>query len=216
MICHILRERLGVKIILALTATATRTTSDSIIQHLQIPDGKDGIISDKPLPDNLRLTVSKDGNKDMALLNLLLSDKFKDFRSIIVYCTRREECERIAAFLRTSLRDGKQIIGNNKKRKRLDVQAEPYHAGMSSSRRKTVQKAFMSGELRIVVATVAFGNYIFFKQSIFFTNECGGFFLFFLSGNPLNAYNGGSLKTNQTGCRKHVVHFMRHRNEVAT
>ena len=35
--------------------------------------------------------------------------------------------------------------------------AEAYHAGLSAHRRKTVQKAFMSGEIKIVVATVAFG-----------------------------------------------------------
>lgn len=43
------------------------------------------------------------------------------------------------------------------KRKRINVQAEPYHAGLSASRRRTIQNSFMSGELRIVVATVAFG-----------------------------------------------------------
>lgn len=35
--------------------------------------------------------------------------------------------------------------------------AESYHAGMSAAQRKRVQNAFMSGRLRIVVATVAFG-----------------------------------------------------------
>ena len=35
--------------------------------------------------------------------------------------------------------------------------AECYHAGMSPAQRKRVQKKFMCGELRIVVATTAFG-----------------------------------------------------------
>ena len=34
---------------------------------------------------------------------------------------------------------------------------EAYHAGLSPAQRKRVQNQFMSGELRIVVATVAFG-----------------------------------------------------------
>lgn len=158
MVCHILRERLGVNIILGLTATATQATCDSIIDHIRIPDGRNGIINDKPLPDNLRLTVSKDVNRDLALLKLLSSERFKYLKSVIIYCTRREECERLAGFLRTTLRSESDVsYVNDKKRKRLDVQAEPYHAGMSSSRRKSVQKAFMSGQLRIVVATVAFG-----------------------------------------------------------
>lgn len=35
--------------------------------------------------------------------------------------------------------------------------AESYHAGLTAGKRRTVQKAFMSGKLRVVVATVAFG-----------------------------------------------------------
>jgi len=42
-------------------------------------------------------------------------------------------------------------------RKPLKWQAEPYHAGLSGSERRRVQNNFMCGELRIVVATVAFG-----------------------------------------------------------
>lgn len=154
-----LRNRLGITTILGLTATATRATTDSIIEHLCIPDGRDGIIGDIPIPNNLRLTVSRDANRDQALLQLLESEEFVNFRSIIVYCIRREECERVATFLRTCLRreENKGNSGGGKKRKRLNVQAEFYHAGMSAGRRRTIQKAFMSGELRIVVATVAFG-----------------------------------------------------------
>ncbi|KAK5642620.1 hypothetical protein RI129_008787 [Pyrocoelia pectoralis] len=156
-ICRVLRDRLGVSVVLGLTATATRVTSDGIVKHLSIPDGRNGVISDVPLPDNLILTVSQDSNRDLALLNLLLSDRFKECRSIIVYCTRREECQRVAAFLRTSLKNETITEDSNKKRKRYSLQAEPYHAGMAASRRRTIQRAFMSGELRIVVATVAFG-----------------------------------------------------------
>lgn len=35
--------------------------------------------------------------------------------------------------------------------------AECYHAGLSAAQRRRVQKRFMTGQLRIVVATVAFG-----------------------------------------------------------
>ena len=162
MICRILRERLGVNVILGLTATATRSTCDNIIEHLQIPDGINGIISDVPLPNNLRLTVSKDPNRDHALLGLLLSEDFATYKSIIIYCTRRDECERISTFLRTSLKHEKPMQeSSTKKRKKMNYQSEPYHAGMAASRRKSIQKAFMSGELRIVVATVAFGMFYF-------------------------------------------------------
>lgn len=60
-----------------------------------------GVISDIPLPDNLILTLSKDENRDIALINLLAEETFKNFQSIIIYCTRRDECERIANKIRT-------------------------------------------------------------------------------------------------------------------
>lgn len=82
--------------------------------------------------------------------------RFASCNSIIIYCTRREECERIASFIRTSLQDT-FVPPESTKRKRVNWIAEPYHAGMAASRRRTIQKAFMSGELRVVVATVAFG-----------------------------------------------------------
>lgn len=143
-----------------MTATATESTRDSIIKHLDIPDGKNGIISDVPIPSNLRLSVSRDANKDQALLTILMSEPFVTHKSIIIYCTRREECERVATLLRTTLpnKDSMANYNNgNRKRKRYSVIAETYHAGMSAGGRKRIQKTFMSGELRIVVATVAFG-----------------------------------------------------------
>ncbi|KAM7357358.1 recQ4 helicase [Cochliomyia hominivorax] len=159
MICKVLKQNLGVKCVLGLTATATLPTRVSIINHLGITDGEKGIISDIPLPDNLILSVSKDENKDGALLQLLLSKRFEACQSIIIYCTRRDECERVAGYLRTCLQDRKapELENGKKKRKRINWHAEPYHAGMAASRRRTIQNAFMNNELRIVVATIAFG-----------------------------------------------------------
>ncbi|KAH8361559.1 hypothetical protein KR084_008335 [Drosophila pseudotakahashii] len=158
MICKVLRKNLGVHTVLGLTATATLPTRVSIINHLGIADGERGVISDIPLPDNLVLSVSKDHNRDAALLQLLNSERFEPCQSIIIYCTRRDECERIAGFIRTTVQDRRQPAQDQgKKRKRVNWQAEPYHAGMPASRRRTVQKAFMGNELRIVVATIAFG-----------------------------------------------------------
>lgn len=44
-----------------------------------------------------------------------------------------------------------------KKRAKVVHAAECYHAGMTAAQRRSVQNKFMSGSLRIVVATVAFG-----------------------------------------------------------
>ncbi|CRK97815.1 CLUMA_CG011191, isoform A [Clunio marinus] len=165
MICRVLREKLGVKTVLGLTATATLQTRESIVHHLSIPDGINGIISDIPLPNNLILTISKDENRDQALMSLLRSERFSSLQSIIVYCTRRDECERIAGFLRTYLaQENSQEMPktfdkkeNHKKRKRNNLFAEAYHAGLAPYRRRSIQNHFMCGDLRVVVATIAFG-----------------------------------------------------------
>ncbi|XP_008560443.1 ATP-dependent DNA helicase Q4 [Microplitis demolitor] len=155
MVCRVLMEKMGVKTILGLTATATRATAESIVNHLRIHDGMAGVISDVPLPNNLTLTISKDDQRDQALVSLLRSPRFKDCDSIIVYCTKRDECTRIAGLLRVSLQD----LDTNKPKPKAKVStiAEAYHAGLPASRRKVIQKYFMSGDTRIVVATVAFG-----------------------------------------------------------
>ncbi|XP_076610856.1 ATP-dependent DNA helicase Q4 [Chaetodon auriga] len=149
-LCKVLRERLGVQCLLGLTATATLSTALDIAQHLDIAD-QDGIaVRSAAVPPNLHLSVSLDREKDQALVSLLKGDRFGCLDSIIVYCTRREETVRVAALLRTCLQ-GVLI------RKPLKWQAEMYHAGLSASERRRVQNNFMCGELRIVVATVAFG-----------------------------------------------------------
>ncbi|XP_022835248.1 ATP-dependent DNA helicase Q4 [Spodoptera litura] len=159
MICRVLREKLKVNCILGLTATASQATIKSVISHINIPDGVDGVIKNPALPDNLCLSVSIEKDKDKALVSYLLSEQIIEFNSIIVYCIRRDECERVAAVLRSCLQEtGKVNMESQKnKRKRMSYIAEAYHAGMSAAQRKKIQKHFMDGTVRIIVATVAFG-----------------------------------------------------------
>ncbi|XP_029298312.1 LOW QUALITY PROTEIN: ATP-dependent DNA helicase Q4 [Cottoperca gobio] len=178
-LCKVLRERLGVQCLLGLTATATLSTALDIARHLDITD-EDGIaVRSAAVPPNLVLSVSMDREKDQALVSLLKGYRFGCLDSIIVYCTRREETTRVAALLRTFLQgvlvkenkqgnsssvaqinpagQRKKDLARKKIRKPLKWQAESYHAGLSASERRRVQNNFMCGELRIVVATVAFG-----------------------------------------------------------
>ncbi|XP_045592483.2 uncharacterized protein RecQ4 [Procambarus clarkii] len=158
-VCQVLRERLGVQTILGLTATARQTTALSIARHLLIPNFDAGIIRGTSVPDNLHLSVSRDQVREQALISLLQGDRFSSCKSIIIYCTRRDECERVATLIRSQLLDPKKVDvkSNLKRTKGISFDAEAYHAGLSSHRRQQVQKRFMSGKLRIVVATVAFG-----------------------------------------------------------
>ncbi|XP_017275953.1 ATP-dependent DNA helicase Q4 [Kryptolebias marmoratus] len=178
-LCKVLRERLGVRCLLGLTATATLSTALDIAHHLDISD-QDGIaVRSAAVPPNLNLSVSTHKEKDQALVSLLKGDRFGCLDSVIVYCTRREETVRVAALLRTCLQgvllkentqtssesktqnnsvdQRKKELARKKIRKPLKWQAEAYHAGLSGAERRRVQNNFMCGELRIVVATVAFG-----------------------------------------------------------
>uniref|UniRef100_A0A9J8B1S0 DNA 3'-5' helicase n=1 Tax=Cyprinus carpio carpio TaxID=630221 RepID=A0A9J8B1S0_CYPCA len=147
-------------------------------RHLDISD-QDGIaVRSAAVPHNLQLSVSMDKDKEQALVSLLKGERFGALESVIVYCTRREETSRIAALLRTCLQGvmlresskpapedeednpvgkKKKALARKKIRKPLKWIAEAYHAGMSASERRRVQNNFMCGELRVVVATVAFG-----------------------------------------------------------
>jgi len=153
-LCKVVREKLGVGTILGLTATAPERTIASVAEQLGVPG--EGVIRGPLLPTNLSLSVSKDKDRTAALLEMLGDDgSLGDCSSVIIYCTRREVCEQVATYLRIKFQE--RDIQANKGKSRTSATAEPYHAGMSPSRRKTVQNHFMSGKLRVVVATVAFG-----------------------------------------------------------
>ncbi|NXF13622.1 RECQ4 helicase, partial [Smithornis capensis] len=161
---QVLRDRLGVRCFLGLTATATLATARDVAQHLGIPPEEGITVRSAAVPPNLRLSVSMDRDRDQALISLLQGERFGSLDSIIVYCTRREETERVAALIRTCLQGIPPLecagAGKRKKGKGKTASwwmADAYHAGLSASERRRVQRSFMRGQLRLVVATVAFG-----------------------------------------------------------
>ncbi|KAH0617368.1 hypothetical protein JD844_015453 [Phrynosoma platyrhinos] len=178
-LCKVLQDRLGVRCFLGLTATATLSTAQDVAHHLGIPEGEGIAVRSAAVPPNLHLSVSTDRDKDQALVSLLQGQRFGNLDSIIIYCTRREETARIAALIRTCLQGVKlkeppnaeeqqeedaTFTGKRKKskakkstRRPLKWIADAYHAGLSAVERRRVQNNFMSGQLRVVVATVAFG-----------------------------------------------------------
>ncbi|NXS70821.1 RECQ4 helicase, partial [Pandion haliaetus] len=172
---QVLRDRLGVRCFLGLTATATLATARDVAQHLGIPAEEGIAVRSAAVPPNLRLSVSMDRDRDQALIALLRGERFGSLDSIIIYCTRREETARIAALIRTCLQGtllkepagagepGRDAAERKKAKAKKSVRqplkwiADAYHAGLSAAERRRVQKSFMSGQLRVVVATVAFG-----------------------------------------------------------
>ncbi|XP_068789642.1 ATP-dependent DNA helicase Q4 isoform X2 [Struthio camelus] len=176
-LCKVLRDRLGVRCFLGLTATATLGTAQDVAQHLGIQEGEGIAVRSAAVPPNLHLSVSTDRDRDQALISLLQGERFGCLDSIIVYCTRREETARIAALIRTCLQgvvlresaaagepgqddsaaERKKAKAKKSIRRPLKWVADAYHAGLSAAERRRVQNNFMCGQLRVVVATVAFG-----------------------------------------------------------
>ncbi|NWY59136.1 RECQ4 helicase, partial [Chionis minor] len=156
---QVLRDRLGVRCFLGLTATATLATARDVAQHLSIPAEEGIAVRSAGVPPNLHLSVSMDRDRDQALISLLQGERFGCLDSVIVYCTRREETARIATLIRTCLQGIplKEPTGAGDGRWPLKWIADAYHAGLSAAERRRVQNNFMSGQLRVVVATVAFG-----------------------------------------------------------
>ncbi|UYV60996.1 RECQL4 [Cordylochernes scorpioides] len=154
-VLKVLKERLGVRCILGLTATGTQPAMEEVARRL----GGAAIVgfdmSATPVvPANILVSVSRDPNKDQTLVELFNGPRFSQLDSILVYCTRREETERLAMFLRTSLQGSFRTVG---KKKVHAWDCEAFHAGLTPYKKKQVQQKFSSGRLRVVVATVALG-----------------------------------------------------------
>lgn len=156
---------LGVQTILALTATATVRTTGSIAANLRIPP--DGVLRIDEQRSNLELhaEIVPSAGRLRRLLEILRHELPAGEREVvggagaavgagatggvrglteggcaIVYTGTKAEAERIANALRC-----------------YGWKAEHYHAGRPASERRRVHTDFSAGQVRVVVATVAFG-----------------------------------------------------------
>jgi ATP-dependent DNA helicase RecQ len=128
---------LGITRILALTATATPKVAADIRANFKIA-GEDHTQLSFHRPNlRLKITPCLDSERRELLLDCLRGDPDAP---TIIYGTRQETAESLAAFL-----------------KRNDLPARPYHAGLRDETRSACQEAFMSGEAPIITATIAFG-----------------------------------------------------------
>jgi RecQ family ATP-dependent DNA helicase len=120
---------------MALTATATEKVRRDIVERLKLDSAKTFISSfNRP---NLKYTVRP--KKDTFGQLLVLLEKQRN-NSVIIYGFSRKETEDLARNLST-----------------YGHKALAYHAGLSSEVRKDVQEKFIKDEVKIIVATIAFG-----------------------------------------------------------
>ena len=122
--------------VLALTATATPETADEICRAL----GRDmDIVRSSVVRENLRYEVVPLRDEEEKLRFTL--ERARDAEGAgIIYARARQRCERIAELLHRS-----------------GVPAAHYHAGLERYARGEAQEAFLTGRVRVVVATTAFG-----------------------------------------------------------
>ncbi|HEU4787528.1 MAG TPA: ATP-dependent DNA helicase RecQ [Gemmatimonadaceae bacterium] len=131
------RERLGWPPTIALTATATPHVRRDIVTQLKL-ESPTTIITGfdrKNLAYHV-VPTRTDQDKDDALVHLLKQHEGLS----VVYASTRKAVERIAMLL-----------------DRARIRAAAYHAGLDDERRHAVQDAFMSEDVRVIVATNAFG-----------------------------------------------------------
>jgi len=128
---------LGSPPVLALTATATPQVREDILRSLGMRSPEVVVTSfNRP---NLTYRVVEAKKKD-SKLPLILDVIRRSPPPGIVYATTRKECEELASGLRRS-----------------GVDAAHYHAGLGARERSEVQERFMTDEIPVVVATIAFG-----------------------------------------------------------
>lgn len=125
---------LGTAQVLALTATAGDDAFRQIVSDLSI----ESWVIDPTVRENLCVVDARGTKEKLAYL----ARTFEEDGKGIVYCNSRSEASKTAEALR----------------KRLGNEVMFYHAGMPSPERAEVEARFRSGELRIIVATSAFGE----------------------------------------------------------
>ena len=121
--------------VIALTATADRPTQKDIRECLRLEQA-DFHLSSFNRP-NIHYTVLEKHKPFQQVTTFLANCAGQ---SGIIYCLSRKNVEELAAQL--------QAAG---------FSAAAYHAGMATSNRQTVQNAFQTEDVQIIVATVAFG-----------------------------------------------------------
>ena len=122
--------------VIAMTATATPRVQEDIVRQLGMEDPE------------MHIHGFRRTNIAIEIIEMLPSDRNRKVRDIlsdkealpaIVYAPTRQKAEDLADDLRDMLR------------------VEPYHAGMPPETRDKVQAGFLSGDLDVIVATIAFG-----------------------------------------------------------
>ncbi|HAD11614.1 MAG TPA: DNA helicase RecQ [Saprospirales bacterium] len=129
-----LRKHLPGVPLIALTASATPTVREDIVQQLKMKQPERFVNSF--YRSNLRYRLKKADATDGILVELLK----KSSGSAIVYCSSRKQTHHIAQWLQLH-----------------HISAAPYHAGLTQEERNQHQEDWINDRVRVMAATNAFG-----------------------------------------------------------
>lgn len=130
-------ERLGSPPVLAVTATA----SDDVAQVIKQSLGIEEFVLDPTVRENLLIEDRRGGSDKDAYVAALAARGDK----IVIYVNSRDKSVQIARMLRKRVPE-------------LAMSTAFYNGGLSRSVRHAVERAFRAGDVKIVVATSAFGE----------------------------------------------------------
>ena len=134
----LLRERFPDVPVIALTATADKTTQRDITKQLKLKAENIFVSSfDRP---NLSLKVKRGMAEKDKLKEIVQFINKKKGQSGIIYCLSRKGTEKMAEDLNMH-----------------GISATCYHAGMSAEVRSKVQEEFINDNIDVICATIAFG-----------------------------------------------------------
>lgn len=131
---NILKEHFTKIPLLAVTATATPKVLEEMYEILNIKDAVEYCIGTRRT--NLYIEIKQKTNN-------IIQDIIQDLdntASTIIYVQTRKECHKI-----------KQTFNKN------NIECLIYHGGMSLQDKTNNHKKFMSGEIKLIVATISFG-----------------------------------------------------------
>lgn len=126
--------------LMALTATATENVKVDVMHNLKM-SGCEVFLQSFNRP-NLTYEVRPKGKNDEVLASIAetITSSYKN-QCGIVYCLSRKTCEKVAEDLR----------------KKYNLKAQHYHAGMNSNDKTKTQNLWQMGRCHVIVATIAFG-----------------------------------------------------------
>lgn len=128
-------------VLLALTATATKQVRKDIAKSLAMKESAE-FVSSFDRENIFFEVISKAGTGGQKKAEVHLCSFIKEHKneSGIVYCFSRKSADAIAELLQSK-----------------KISAVSYHAGLSDKERAQNQEDFLSGRIKIIAATVAFG-----------------------------------------------------------